>query len=93
MQSELELQWPHVLLEHVPKPAQSDVELQYGVAGVKIPAGESVSIDAARRALSASNAGTGTGLAGRWSLVPQAPSVTSATMTMCFIARSYHYTS
>jgi hypothetical protein len=61
LQSELELQWPHVLFEHVPYPAQSDDELQYGSAGMRIPAGESVSIEAASRALSASNVGTGTG--------------------------------
>jgi len=55
------LQWPHVLFEHVPYPAQSDVVLQYGSAcGAKIAAGESAVIDAARCAVSASNAGTGT---------------------------------
>jgi hypothetical protein len=31
-----------VLFEHVPYPAQSDDELQYGSANVKIPSGESV---------------------------------------------------
>jgi hypothetical protein len=62
LQSELDEQWPHVPLEHVPNPAQSELELQYGSACcVKIAAGESAVIDAARRVLSASNDGTGTG--------------------------------
>jgi len=61
LQSELVLQCPQVPPEHVPYPAQSDETLQYGSTGAtSTPAGESNDTDAARRALSASNAGTGT---------------------------------
>lgn len=73
MQSELVLQWPQVPLEHVPIPAQSDVVLHSGsAAGARMPAGESAVIPATRRELSASNAGTGTGVAGLGSLAPHA---------------------
>jgi hypothetical protein len=51
LQSEFELQWPHVPLEHVPNP-QSEFELQNGSA--RLPNTVDVSIDATSFALSAS---------------------------------------
>jgi hypothetical protein len=46
LQSEFVLQWPHVLFEHVPKPAQSEFVLHSGSASgaSRIAAGESAAI-------------------------------------------------
>jgi hypothetical protein len=62
LQSELVLQWPQVPLEHVPKPAQSDVVLQYGSAAgpSRIAAGDSGEIAGDISVCDAANAGTGT---------------------------------